>query len=216
MNVHSAASAFCRVRRAYEQAFRAFFDDHVGHLPTDRFWELAWVLRNEVYRFRFGYGRTDGVTYAADEFFRKPYAGDFGSSGGSLEPTYTLDEAIQFAKTWRHVKGQFYDALFNVVENRGDDAYGDLLDALPLAGRDVSQKALDHEFANNRQFEQAVRDACQARGQGDLADLILHGENYVATALFDAASRFFATHAGRTSRQPEAREMGGMRCPPTA
>jgi hypothetical protein len=183
----------------------------------DRFWELAWVLRNEVYQFRFGYGRTNGVQDAASEFFRKPYADDFGPNFRSAEPTYTLDEAIQLAKTWRHVTRDLYDPLFDVVEGRSDDAYGDLLDALPLAGRDVVQKALDREFGNNIQFERAVCDVCQARGQGKMADLILHGENYVATALYDAASRFFAIQSdqGPTTSTPTSVTAAGSSQEPT-
>jgi hypothetical protein len=49
-----------------------------------------------------------------------------------------------------------------------------------------------------------------------MGDLILHGESYVAIALYDAASRFFATHVGRTPPPPEASQIGGMRCPSTA
>jgi hypothetical protein len=76
------------------------------------------------------------------------------------------------------------------VQDRGDDAYGDLLDALPLAGREVIHEALASEYDNQEQFDAAVFVGCD--GSKQLAKLILHGENYVAMALADAAQESFA------------------------
>ena len=101
-----------------------------------------------------------------------------------------LDAAVGLTRFEAEYKGRLYQPLFDVVKDRGDDAYGDLLDALPLAGRDLVQKSLDREFGNCRQFEQTVGGVCQDCPQ--LAELILHGENYVAMSLLDAARDYFA------------------------
>ena len=178
--------AYRKGQASYNRAFRDYFANKVTELPEGRFWELQAVFRGEVCTFRLAYGRTNGVEQAASEFFRKPLADDFGKA-----PRYTLDEAVRFAKSWQGWRGRLYQPLFDVVQARGDDAYGDLLDALPLAGREVIEKALASEFGNQGQLEAAVLIGCD--GSKKLADLILHGENYVGTSLADASREFIAS-----------------------
>ena len=190
MNVQGAATAYRAAEQNYHAAFRDYFDGEITPLPEDRFWQLQRVFVREVVTYRFGYGRSNGVEQAARELFRKPLADDFHGRGDDDAPRYSLREAIQFARSWRELSRRLYRPLFDVVEGRGDDAYGDLLDALPLAGREVVHKSLDHAYGNHRQFEQDVRDACG--DQPRLAELILHGENYVAMALMEAAQEYFA------------------------
>jgi hypothetical protein len=190
MNVNEAASQFRVAQENYDKSFRAYFANEVTSLPDDRFWQLQSVFVGEVASFRFGYGRTNGVEQAARELFRKPLASDFNGRGNRDVPRYSMHEAIQFAKSWRELTRRLYQPLFDVIEDRSDDAYGDLLDALPLAGRDVVQKLLGREFANQDQFEQTVRDACKECPQ--MAELTLRGENYVGMSLMDAAREYFA------------------------
>ena len=184
-NLKQKAVAHREALAAYETAFREYFDNQVAELPAERFWALQSVLCHEVLRFHFGYGRSNGIEQAAEEFFRKPAARDYRDS---LE--YTLEEAIQFAKTWREWRQRLYGPLFDVVQNRGDDAYGDLLDALPLAGREVVEEAMAGEFANEPQLEAAVLVGCD--GNQRLVKLILHGENYIGMFLAEAACQRFA------------------------
>lgn len=188
MELRDLAIAYRASLANYAKAFRRHFHDSVTVLTDDRFWALQPVFRSEVCKFRFNYGRSNGVEQAARELFRKPLAGDFDDS-----PTYTLDEAVQFAKTWPSIQNRLYRPLFDVVQDRGDDAYGDLLDSLPLAGREVVEKAIAGDFANERQFESAVLEGCA--GDETLAKFILHGENYAAMALADAARDAFAADA---------------------
>jgi len=176
-------------KEQYSTAFRDYFANQVTELPEDRFWELQAVFQRDVCTFRFGYKRTNGVDQAAREFFRKPLADDFGKYD-----SYSPEEAISFAKSWDGWRQKLYQPLFDVVEDRGDDAYGDLLDALPLAGRDLVSKALAGEFGNQRQFDAAVQEGCG--GNDQLAKLILHGENYVGMSLADAAQEYFAATQG--------------------
>mgnify|MGYP007026198128 FL=1 len=181
------AMAYREAKENYGTAFRDYFTNQVTELPEDRFWELQAVLRGEVCTFRFGYKRTNGVEQACREFFRKPVADDFGRYA-----SYSLEEAISFAKSWQGWRGRLYQPLFDVVEDRGDDAYGDLLDSLPLAGSDLVGNALAREFGNQQQLDAGVLEGCG--GNEQLAKLILHGENYVAMALADAAQEHYATN----------------------
>ena len=197
-NVTQAARAFCRARRTYHTQFRDYFQCQVQTLNTDRFWQLQSVFAYEVYNSRFGYDRTNGVEQAAGEFFRKPSAGHFAAYGRRDVPVYTLDEAVRFARTWRHITNQLYQPLFDVVSDRGDDAYGDLLDSLPLAGRDIVGRALraggrnSTGLSGNAQLEQAVTQACIEQDRCEFAELILHGENYISMHLAEAAQKYFA------------------------
>ena len=192
MDVQQIARAYRDARSQYHKVFRHYFNDQVLPLSPQRFWQLQPVFTEEVYRFRFGYGRTNGVEQAARELFRTPLANDFHGRDGQRVPSYTLLEATQFARTWQELKRRLYTPLFDVVDGRGDDAYGDLLDALPLACRSVVEASLAGEFGNNRGFEKAVRDACASVEMPKMADLILRGENYVGMSLLDVGMEYFA------------------------
>ena len=135
MNVKKVASAFRAAQENYHDAFRDYFANEITSLPDDQFWQLQPVFRDDVITFRFAYKRTNGMEQAARELFRKPLAGDFKGRGNGDVPRNSLHEAMQFAKTWRNLQSHLYQPLFDIVQDRGDDAYGDLLDALPLAGR---------------------------------------------------------------------------------
>jgi hypothetical protein len=188
-SIQQVATRYRRSRQVYEKAFRCFFQEQVQALPTARFWELQPVFADAVHTYRFGYDRTNGVEQAAGEFFRKALAQDFHGFGSRDIPAYALTEALQFAKRWRTLASELDDALSQVVEHRSDDAYGDLLDALPLAGHDLCTQALDGRFRENSDLEDGVRLACSATP--GMTRLILRGENYVATALYDAAREYY-------------------------
>ena len=186
------ARQLSEAKQAYEAAFRDHFVHEVTLLVADRFWELQSVLAREVRQFYFVYGRTNGIEMAAEELCRKPLANDYHCLGDGVVPSYSLEEAVRFAKHWEDLKRRLYQPLFDVVEDRSDDGYSDLLDALPLAGRDIAEKALAREFANHGQFERAVKKACP---DDWLSGLILNGENYIGMRLYDAAKDAVATQA---------------------
>jgi hypothetical protein len=80
---------------------------------------------------------------------------------------------------------------------RGDDGFGDLMDSLPLAGRDVCQGILEGDIANYRQLEKAVK--------GLLKGFILDGENYIAMGISSAVKRAFlivARELGKCEDEP--------------
>lgn len=196
MHVNQAARQFRTAQESYHTAFRDHFANDIEALMDERFWQLHTVFLREVVLYRIAYGRSHGIGQAAEELFRKPLAGDFrgyGESGADKPLHYSMTEAIQFAKSWQRLSRRLYEPLFNVVEDRSDDAYGDLLDALPLARREVAENSLGRMYGNGEQFEEAVRDACG--GHPELAQLILRGENYVGMALQDAARDYYASAA---------------------
>jgi hypothetical protein len=72
---------------------------------------------------------------------------------------------------------------------RSDDSFGDLCDALPLAGRAVCRRVLAKDFHSSASFERAVRQATHAHGAA-LGRSILEDESNHAVHL-DAALRHF-------------------------
>ena len=187
-DLNQAAQQFRAAQACYQAAFRAYFDE-LAPLSDEQFWQLQPIFTEEVCRFRFRYGRTQGVELAAKELFRKPLASMCGDSEGN-RCDYSLPDATRFAKAWEGFRQRLYRPLFDVVEDRSDDGYGDLLDALPLAGAGVVTAALQGELASHQELEQAVHDASQKCPK--LGNLILEGENYVGMHLYDAALRAFA------------------------
>jgi hypothetical protein len=200
MNVQQAAVAFMAAQQVYHETFREHFGNDVAELTVDRFWELAPVFTGCVYKYRFGYGRSNGAVDAADEFFRKARVSDFRCFAGQPVVRYSLEEAACFAKTWGAVKSKLYQPLFNVVAGHSDDAYSDLLDSLPLAGREVVDMAIGGRYTSDRHFTQSVRDACGKHEQDKLAGFILQGENYIAMHLYDAAQTALALEAAERAR----------------
>lgn len=133
--------------------------------------------------------RSDGVARAADEFFRKPYVGHFHDGNGQMLSRYSFDEALQFARTWGEIVDRLYPALFSVVTGRSDDTFGDLIDSLPLLGRELVEQTVDGRFTKMSQLLRAISVKCQ---DVDLpAAFVVEGENYFAASLYEAARDYF-------------------------
>lgn len=171
-NLITAAYQLDNWKSRWNKQFRAFFEAQKP-LSADRFWELLPLFRSEiVHQYQFN------VKNAAYEFFRKP-ACDAVS--------YTLDEALRFAVTYRQMSEALYTPLFDVITDRGDDSYGDLLDAMPLAGRVIYEKCLSKYYGNNVAIESAIGDEIPK-----LARFIMRGENYIRSTLNDAAAERYS------------------------
>jgi hypothetical protein len=121
---------------------------------------------------------------AANEFLRRA-AVETGDIAG----------AVHFALSWRHYRSKAYAAgdEAGFSWDRGDDSYGDLMDAVPLLGQLVNRRLCVGKFATLREFNEQVSATCGAVA-GDMVDrleqLVLHGENYFASSLEDAAQKW--------------------------
>jgi hypothetical protein len=171
---------YCRLAEAkanYHKLFQEFFKE-LEPLEDGQFWSL---LKNtfvpEV--LRAFVNKTPGYisTTAAHNLFCQP-----------IKSSISFDTGLHFAATWRLKTKELYTPLFDIVENRGDDAYGDLLDSLPLLGHKFYERCLAGDFKNNKDFENEVKLTCKTEG---FAKFILHGENYFAMHLWDKAEEFF-------------------------
>lgn len=171
--------------KAYDEAWRINFNK-IKILPMPRFWEMVVLFRQEVVR---RLGPKFDSRKAVDEFFRIPQAADHtavwdGRQWLKSKSPYTFEEAVQFARTWEEVKGPLYDKLFNIIEGKGDDSYGDLLDALPLAGQKFYERCLAGKFYNCDDFIELLK-----AEDDKLFDTIYEGENYFEMFLEEEAKR---------------------------
>lgn len=173
MNITTAAKNFVQAKNAYEKAFNEYFEN-LQPLPIPRFWTLLEGFQKLVFGPMF--------KNPIDELFRRPQAEGFTTGGIKTFP-YSFKEATQFANNWRKLKDELYQPLFNVIQDRSDDSYGDLLDALPLAGQTVVDNCLKKQY-NYEDFCDAVKIV-----HPKAEKIILHGENYFGMLLKEEARR---------------------------
>jgi hypothetical protein len=204
MNIHELAIAKHTADVTYHEGFRAYMDD-LDCLNDDRFWDILNKFRSLLNR------KGLSTTLAVDELFRLATETDAVATDAELsigQSDSTL-ETIRFAKTYRVKAAALYKPLFDVIEGRGDDSYGDLLDNLPLMGQDMYKQLIGNgeksNYGNNSVFESAVKDVIlieeENRHSRKLLSLnaledrmrkhILQGENYNGLRLAEQAERRF-------------------------
>jgi len=200
-----------KAQTEYEKAYLDFLNT-LEPLDDDTFWKMLDFLRNLLIERGI---KGPALSRAVDELFRLPafWRGcERGTCGGGSDPGYTTIDAIRFAETYDAKKDALYNPLFDVVEGRGDDGYGDLLDSLVLLGRDLYTKCVGDgkksDIGNNRSFETACNKAA-ADLTGDvakaeaLAKFVLRGENYVEMSLRDEGRKRFVNFAADEVRDAE-------------
>lgn len=181
-------------------------------VPSDRFWQIMPFFTKEVFQRVFYYGdKRNGVNSAAWEFFRVPLT--YKNCIGRHEEPYTMDEAMSFAATFSVVSSVLYRPMFDVVKDRGDDSYGDLLDSLAHGGKTVFHACLSGKYKNNKDIEEALTEVFQTTTIMEDTDKVvppakfvkwvMHGENYNDMMLRDAAKKCFAHLAFDVARQKD-------------
>jgi hypothetical protein len=167
----------------YKHGFEEYFAG-LALLTDERFFEIAKLYAQEVYTFCFQLARTNGVKQAAWELFRKALCKEKGYSGV---------EMTRFAKTYEAMKERLYQPLFDLVKDKGDDSYGDLLDNLPLLGAKLFKSLEDKEFGNPSLVRRKIEEASGrtlAISDGQAMKFVWEGENYHAMSLREAAEKY--------------------------
>jgi len=155
---------------------------------------LPLYVRN-IITYCFSYGYTDGVKNAAWELFRVALCGEDEKKG---------EMALRFARTYREIRHRFSTPLFEVIQCKSDDGYGDLIDNLPLLGRDAYDQLVSGYIRQEKDVAEIVKssvldvnplwNALGATSGIPMAKkafrFIWDGENYNAMALEDAAKEY--------------------------
>jgi hypothetical protein len=178
MNIHELAIAKHTADVTYHEGFRAYMDD-LDCLNDDRFWDILNKFRSLLNRKRLS------TTLAVDELFRLANETDLVAQAEEYQErgidvgdnNYSTLETIRFAKTYRVKAAALYKPLFDVIEGRGDDSYGDLLDNLPLMGQDMYKQLIGNgeksNYGNHSVFESAVKDVILLEDFGSDTDKAL-------------------------------------------
>jgi hypothetical protein len=99
---------------------------------------------------------------------------------------------VRFAKTYEEIKRRLYTPLFELVEDKGDDSYSDLIDNLPLLGQKIFNSVETKEYGNASLVRSKILQTALIQGKGFTVfrEFVWDGENYNAMSLRDAASKY--------------------------
>lgn len=176
---------FYKAQEAYDDAFNRF-ESESGLMEDAKFWKVVDYFRNNGIDLRFDW---ELMKHSTEEFARKVRCGYKEVS------MIKVEDLILFFKTYCEKVGNLYKPLFGIVKNRGDDAYGDLLDTFPLLGEDMYNKAINKKFRDNDHMEAEICNKVNnllpnaASGYPTASDgkklvyIFTEGENYFQTSL---------------------------------
>jgi hypothetical protein len=172
------ANAFREARSQFDEQFMDW-SRGVPPLAPEHFWPMVDEFRRVVIdTMRY---TTESVgEKAANEFLRL----------ASVEQG-DIAAAVHFALSWSHYEGKAYAAgdKLGFSFGRGDDGYGDLMDAVPLLGQSFNERLELGKFNTLHEFNEQVDAVCDVAGRV-LRNEVLYGENYFAMSLNDAAQKW--------------------------
>jgi|694.fasta_scaffold12563_29 hypothetical protein len=181
--IMAQAKAFKEARSRFDEQFMDW-SRGIPPLAPEHFWPMVDEFRKVVVdTSRYGTGPVGEA--AANEFIRLAAV-----NGGDIAA------AVHFALSWRHYTRRA-SACGDKCEfdwMRGDDSYGDLMDALPLAGQRVNETLGLGKFDSLNHFNKEVGNACEWAAEGEdrsrLKKMVLSGESYFASSLEEAAQKW--------------------------
>jgi hypothetical protein len=181
-DIMGKAKVFREARSQFDEEFMDWARG-IPPMAPERFWPRVAEFR-KVVMDTMRYTKESVGEKAANEYLRQAAV-----EGGNLAA------AIHFALSWSHYKRQAWDAgdEAGFSFQRGDDGYGDLMDALPLLGKSIVVRL--GKFRSHDEFTVEACHACNALTDGEagraaLKQLVLHGENYFSMSLEEAAQKW--------------------------
>lgn len=172
MDILTKAKAKAKADQEFGSAFRAEMHTFKA-LDIDMFWPVVDLLKAKIVsRVRYGTGVKDGCH---NLFCALVYnsSSDTGIKGWPEDMLGAWQNLARFITRYEEVKAVLSKKCWDMRGlERGDDGYGDLMDSLVLAGREVFDGIMGDDIATFKQLETALADH-------PLKDFILQGENYI-------------------------------------
>jgi hypothetical protein len=212
--INAEAAAFRQAQAKYDKAFRLLKITTPEMEPAD-FWTMADAFRLTILRTMV-YRAESVAEAAADEFMRL---------AAIRQSQWDLPAAVHFALSYDTYKRHAYAGgdRCRFSFDRGDDGYGDLMDAVVLLGREFNENLYAGRFYDLSDFNKAVDEQCHASVTAKdfpfqyaddpvgnrtslasrLRKFILQGENYCGMILCDAAQRWIALEAMRGTKEDD-------------
>lgn len=186
--LRALAKSHLLAKSAFNRAYCLFWHAQVKPCSDETGWKLLESFHRQVEHFRFKLNRPEqGVDNAAWEMFRLQMVGD-----ADCEP----EDVTGFVKWYEALTRKIGSSIDHLYDYHGD-SFADLIDAYPLAGRDLVVRALashpksgcpPHEgFLEQREVSHAVLDKLGPHWH----KFICAGENYVIRALETSCHEYF-------------------------
>jgi diadenosine tetraphosphate (Ap4A) HIT family hydrolase len=182
------ARAHLLAEKAFNRAYRQFWEAEVTACPQGTGWKLLEVFRREVDRYRIKLDRSErGIEQAAWEIFRLELVG---------KADYTFKDVVGFVKWYRELKSRIELAIGHLYEFHGD-SFADLVDSYPLAGQHLVDRALATHPESDRPRregyldEQEICEAVLEKLGPQWHNLICKGGNYVLSVLEAACQKCY-------------------------
>jgi hypothetical protein len=158
------------VEEQFDDAWKKYFHA-LPLLKPKRFWAILEVLLAEIK----GRMWRNGVEEACGELMRRAL---------NRNATYTLDEAVLFARTYGGHVSHLCNKRFGRLFEYAGDSLNDLMDSLPLVGREV----LTWRVRSPQELHTRV--TTHFKDDPDVARLI-YGENYIGMNLANQARMYW-------------------------
>jgi hypothetical protein len=195
-DVSRLAKAHLLAKSAFNRLYCRFWQAEVHPCSDEMGWKLLETFRSAAEEYRVKLGREErGIQQAAWEVFRLELTG---------EADYQFEDAVGFVKWYRALANRIGAAIGHLYEFHGD-SFGDLIDAYPLTGRELVERALASHPKSARPRREGYLDEREVaevvREKAGLAwyKVICQGENYIVRAL-EAACRRAYLHRILTGR----------------
>ena len=116
------------------------------------------------------------------------------SSIAERSGNYSYEDMMSFKRLHSKLVKDMHRILFNVIKGRGDDSYGDFIDAIILADTTIIKRILAESYKDdeNDRLEGDIESAIEeADLPASVAKLIINGENYIGMLLTDGLKKYF-------------------------
>ena len=179
-NLIQTAKARNEANKAYKTAVSAEMRS-LKPMDPEEFWETLACLASNLKA-----GKTS-VDSAMHNFMCNAVYQSYGTCPpcfDELSKHFAWELACRFLRKYEEVKATLSKKMHDMKGlDRGDDGYGDLMDSLPLAGRDIVDAIMSDDIANYKQLEKALGEVHEKHS---LKKFILDGENYITMKLEEA------------------------------
>lgn len=160
-------------------------------IHPDKFWAMQQLFTPVVSMYVRNHRSVEAT---CEEFFRLRAIGEI---------TPTFDDMLGFVNYWEDLSDALYKSCGDIITDRGDDGYGDLMDNLPLLSRASVRSILEGKFKEANDIRYATLedyDQCPK-----MLSFIWGGENYFAMHLNSAAKKWYELSIDENPKPVEPR-----------
>lgn len=164
--------------KTFKRTFDGIFKDHLT-LDPHHFNSVCDALKHCIVK-----AKNNDVEVAINELCRQVVCNQTVLVANGLKVGLTFEDLFGFAKLWNYyvdlAKIGFEQRGVDMRLGRSDDGYGDLCDALPLAGKEFIERIVAQDILSDKQLEKGVTEVLTGTF---FVGTVLHGENYFSMRL---------------------------------